>query len=1024
VDEAFAPDLIPIEIAELDADGRGVVRLELPRAPDTTWPLAADIAVAIDEPGGRASRASATVPVRSGARLIGIKPLFADDALDPNAEAAFEIIALDADGAPAPARLRARLVRERPEWRIALRGGLARYETVFRDEPVDSVDLAAPGRFARSVPFGRYRFEVTEPGGLALTSVRFRAGWAASESVDVPDKVDLATDRAAYGDGETARLLVTPPYAGRAAVAVIAGGAVRSVRDVELPAGGGEITVPVEAAWGAGAHVAVTVFRGGTSPGRALGLVWVQRDPAARRIEVAIGTPERARPHTPLTVPVRLTGADGPAMLTLAAVDEGILRLTGFATPDPLAHAMGRRRLSVDIRDDYGRLIAPTDATAAILRQGGDEGGGEAIDIPQRSVALFSGPVAVGADGVANVTLDLPDFAGALRLMAVAWTADKVGAAAKSLIVADPLVAEALLPRFLAPGDEARLPVLLQNLELPEGAVTATLEASGAIALAGPASVTATLATGARATPTTTLRAIATGEGVLRLTATGPGGFSTQREARITVRPARAAVTETTIAELAPGAELRLVPPAERFLPGTWRATAGFGAAVRYDAAGMLRALEAFPFACLEQAAAQLLAFVAMPPETGAAAIQLAIQHILAKQRFDGGFGLWSAQGSAEPWATPFAVEALLRAKAAGATLPEAALDTALKHLTEAAEDTDAETSEEAAAQAYRLHALALGGRPLPAAARRLALRLDALPTPLARAQLGAALARAGDAPRADAAFAAALAAPARRYWSVDFGSAARDALAVATLYAESRPPAERLTALRARLPGPELTPALASTQEQAWGVLAAATLGGGRNARVALDGRALTPAPLAMAPLAAPSVARNLGEAAVQAAVTITGVPATPPPAARAGMRITRRFLALDGQPLNLDALRRNTVFVLLLEGRAEDGEAHRALVQQGLPAGWEIAGRLPAGSVAGMGWLGELSETTATPALDDRFAAALDLTPEAPAFRVAVRLRAATAGSFELPGAQLEDFYRPAIFARQNTGRIAVVE
>jgi len=140
--------------------------------------------------------------------------------------------------------------------------------------------------------------------------------------------------------------------------------------------------------------------------------------------------------------------------------------------------------------------------------------------------------------------------------------------------------------------------------------------------------------------------------------------------------------------------------------------------------------------------------------------------------------------------------------------------------------------------------------------------------------------------------------------------------------------------------------------------------------------------------------------------------------------MRITRRFLALDGQPLNLDALRRNTVFVLLLEGRAEDGEAHRALVQQGLPAGWEIAGRLPAGSVAGMGWLGELSETTATPALDDRFAAALDLTPEAPAFRVAVRLRAATAGTFELPGAQLEDFYRPAIFARQNTGRIAVVE
>ncbi|MFC7543135.1 hypothetical protein ACFQU2_31820 [Siccirubricoccus deserti] len=86
------------------------------------------------------------------------------------------------------------------------------------------------------------------------------------------------------------------------------------------------------------------------------------------------------------------------------------------------------------------------------------------------------------------------------------------------------------------------------------------------------------------------------------------------------------------------------------------------------------------------------------------------------------------------------------------------------------------------------------------------------------------------------------------------------------------------------------------------------------------------------------------------------------------------------------------------------------------------EITGRLAAGEVPGMPWLGTLSETVATPALDDRFAAALDLTPEAPEFRLAVRLRAVTAGQFELPGAQLEDMYRPQTFARQATGRITV--
>jgi uncharacterized protein YfaS (alpha-2-macroglobulin family) len=61
-------------------------------------------------------------------------------------------------------------------------------------------------------------------------------------------------------------------------------------------------------------------------------------------------------------VPVRLAGAGGSAMLTLAAVDEGILRLTSFRSPDPVEHFLARRRLGLDIRDDYGRLIAPARA--------------------------------------------------------------------------------------------------------------------------------------------------------------------------------------------------------------------------------------------------------------------------------------------------------------------------------------------------------------------------------------------------------------------------------------------------------------------------------------------------------------------------------------------------------------------------------------------------------------------------------------------------------------------------------------
>jgi hypothetical protein len=139
--------------------------------------------------------------------------------------------------------------------------------------------------------------------------------------------------------------------------------------------------------------------------------------------------------------------------------------------------------------------------------------------------------------------------------------------------------------------------------------------------------------------------------------------------------------------------------------------------------------------------------------------------------------------------------------------------------------------------------------------------------------------------------------------------------------------------------------------------------------------------------------------------------------------MRITRKFFTLDGNPLDLDHLTQNTVFVLVLEGRAEDGQDHRALAVQGLPAGWEIAGRIAGGSASGLPWLGELTEPDAEPAADDRFAAVLPLTGDKPAFRVAVRLRAVTLGDFELPGAELSDMYVPAVFARQNAGRIKVI-
>ncbi len=129
------------------------------------------------------------------------------------------------------------------------------------------------------------------------------------------------------------------------------------------------------------------------------------------------------------------------------------------------------------------------------------------------------------------------------------------------------------------------------------------------------------------------------------------------------------------------------------------------------------------------------------------------------------------------------------------------------------------------AAQAYRLYVLALAGKGRPGAARVMAERINALPTPLAKAQLGAALALAHDQPRAEAAFAAALAAPARKWWAFDYGTALRDQAAIAVLLKESGLPGDRLARLIEAMPGADLSPDTLSTQEQAWAAAAAAVL-------------------------------------------------------------------------------------------------------------------------------------------------------------------------------------------------------
>jgi uncharacterized protein YfaS (alpha-2-macroglobulin family) len=203
---------------------------------------------------------------------------------------------------------------------------------------------------------------VSDPKSGAASSVRFYSGWSASSAGDRPDRIPVAADQPSYAPGSLARVRIKPDASGKALV-VVAGDRIFSSRLIDLPVNGTTVDIPVSADWGAGAYVLVTAYRPladvkGREPVRSIGLAWLGVDNAPRTLNIAIGGGDKIRPRQKITLPVTIKGLGSEeAFVTLAAVDEGILQLTDFKSPDPVGHYFGKRRLGVLMRDDYGRLI-------------------------------------------------------------------------------------------------------------------------------------------------------------------------------------------------------------------------------------------------------------------------------------------------------------------------------------------------------------------------------------------------------------------------------------------------------------------------------------------------------------------------------------------------------------------------------------------------------------------------------------------------------------------------------------------
>jgi len=1089
-DETAPFDEKQLDLGASVTDGAGHASLSLAgsQAGDTVDPVLALVTASVFEPGGRPVKESVSLKVRPKPLYLGVKVDEGDASGQTAPPVTLDIVSVNGAGqriaAPGVAYS---LISENWNYDWYQQDGRWQWRRTSRDTVVTSgtMDVGAgdPGHIRpRRLDWGDYRLELTGPGG-AKTITRFSVGWGAPASAaESPDLVRVSPAKKTYRQGDTVEIAVKDPYAGQAQVAVATDRLI-DFKTFEVGANGGVVRLKTSAAWAGGAYVLVTLIQprdpvNTPTPRRALGLVYVPLDPGGRKLTVDINTPDKIDSKAEVDVPLQVNGLGfgQSAHVTVAAVDEGILRLTKATSPDPVGWYFGKRAFSVDYRDDYGRLLDANLGAPASVNFGGDELGGEGLTVtPIKTVALWSGIVTTGADGRATVKLPAADFNGQVRIMAVAWTDTQVGSGDKELIVRQPVIADLDLPRFLSPGDKPDATLELQNLEGQPGAYQAVLRSAGGIVTAF--QKVFNLVLGQRiAEHIPFLAPSRTGIGSVGFTVSGPG-FTTSKDYPIETRLGWGPVTRTTTDLQQPG---EIYTPPNDLVSGLAAGSNGslqvqvsYSPFKGFDPGPIAVSLSDYPYGCTEQivsTATPLLYAQAVSNDPklryASAGLNSAVSQLLDRQSADGAFGLWKVgDGEADPWLGAYATDFLLEAQKLGAAVPQSAIDLALNAMRQVslpdgttsvayqmtypdwwggnADASKAATARmRSRASAYALYVLAKGNRGDLSRLRWWHdVQMKSEGSPLAMAQVGAGLAMMGDQARAKDALQHAAAALGYKRPLLQLGplvftddedwyqSPLRDLAGVIALAYEANEP-DIAGGLQARLDGAVKDPDALNTQEKAqllraahFMLLAAGSINiQASGAVVAMPAAGLTPRWAVNGRLADTRFA-NAGSRPLWRTVTVLGTPLAPPDADQHGVSVEKTYFAFAGGPTNLSQIKQGDRVIIRIAGGSQQGRTVALAINDALPAGFEIETVLgPDDATKGpFKFLGSLTQPKVQESRDDRYVAALDLAG-GKTFALAYVARAVTPGDFYLPGAEIVDMYHAGVNARTAGARTQI--
>jgi uncharacterized protein YfaS (alpha-2-macroglobulin family) len=787
-----------------NANGQATERFPIPALYQNIGVLEGKLFVTVFDENGRPVNRLRRFEVLTQDTFFGVR--LPDRYVATNAPVAAELVAVDPAGAiRQSASASVEVIRYDYQTVIEKKNDQIKYTTKRREKSVYSNTLIFKAGKAgfRYVPTtsGEYEIRVRRPGQSDASAISYAAtgfyayGYgstsASSFEVSQEGQVLMTLDKPVYQTGDKANVLFKAPFDGKLLITVERNRVLEhhwlttSNKSAEWSFSVGAEHLP-------NVYVTATLIRAidsGTGTNLPLtvahGFAPVPVEDTDTKLPITITAATQSRSKTKQTIKIKTARN---AQVTVAVVDEGILQLKNFKTPDPHGFYYQKRALEVGSHDLYALLYPELSLLSS------SSVGGDGYDLERRVnplsngrvklVALWSGILETGLDGEAEFTVDIPQFSGDLRVMAVSYKDNAFGSANTNMKVADPIVISTGVPRFLTPGDQVELPVNLSNTTKQPAVVTARLSLTGPLSADSLTTQKLTIQPGRESRTIFRIKANQTiGPGAITVTVNGLGtsmrGETFTEKTDITVRPA-ASLQKITLSGAVVGGKTQTLTLAsnratDRFLPGTARTSVTLSRSPVAQYGKELSFLLGYPHGCIEQTISKAfpqIYFADLTKQLGANTyfvragdsdlnpstnVRQAIQKIEGLQAQNGGFSMWSGQTEVDEWATAYAVHFLSEAQEAGYEVRSSVLSSALEHLTNFANNPATENAvsfDEAGGRTvkkvasrtsiYALYALAVAGKPNRSAMNYYKQNAGSL-TPDSRYLLASAFFRVGD---------------------------------------------------------------------------------------------------------------------------------------------------------------------------------------------------------------------------------------------------------------------------------------